>query len=388
MKAILLVPRLPGTGFTGDRLRAEIHLQALREAGFETTIVGGAGPGESPRVPLAARVLPVSLAPARVPFSAARALLSGDPLQSALFAGDFRAALKDAGGPDLVVALLLPRLLAHVAGAFPEAPLVVDFVDALAAAARLASRTDPAPWRRAYWAIEAPRLERAEARAARGAAVLLATTPADAAALPPGTKAVANGVVLFPPGPARRGPLVAFTGRLMYRPNRLAARRLLEDIWPLVKRAVPDARLILGGADAPDEILRAGGRGGVEVVSPVPDMAAFLRNARVVVAPLDLGTGTPNKLFEALEAGAAVVASPGAVLRAASSDGIPPARTAGTDDQFVSAIVDYLGDADRAAADGAKGRAFVEAHADRRASVAAFAAAYQAARGAGLRDGP
>src|SRR5450755_4399892 len=116
MKAILLVPRLPGTGFTGDRLRAEIHLQALREAGFETTIVGGAGPRERPNVPLAARIQPVALLPARVPFALARALLSGDPLQSALYAGNFRAALKEAGGADLVVALLLPRLLAHVAG--------------------------------------------------------------------------------------------------------------------------------------------------------------------------------------------------------------------------------------------------------------------------------
>ncbi len=381
MKAILLVPRLPGTGFTGDRLRAEIHLQALNEAGFETTIVGGAGPREKPDVPLAARVVPVALSPARVPLVMVRALLSGDPLQSALFAGDFRSALKEAGGADLVVALLLPRLLAHVSGALPDAPLVVDFVDALAAAARQAARHDPALWRRAYWALDAPRLVRAEERAARGAAVLLGTTPADAARLPPGTRAVANGVVLLPAGPSRRGPVVAFTGRLMYRPNRLAARRLLEDIWPRVKRAVPDARLLLGGADAPREIREAGGQGGVEVVSPVPDMAAFLRTARVVVAPVDLGTGTPNKLFEAFEAGAAVVASPGAVLRAASSGVLPPAATADTDEEFARAIADYLGDPERAARDGAAGRAFVEAHADRRASVAGFVAAYRAARG-------
>jgi len=381
MKAILLVPRLPGTGFTGDRLRAEIHLQALCDAGFETTIVGGAGPREKPHVPLAARVLPVALAPAPVPFAVARALVSGDPFQSALFAGDFRAALKKAGGADLVVALLLPRLLAHVAGALPEAPLVVDFVDALAEAARQAARHEPALWRRAYWTVEAPRLARAEERAALGAAVLLATTPADAANLPRGTRAVANGVVLLPAGPALRGPLVAFTGRLMYRPNRLAAQRLLGDIWPRVKRTVPDARLLFGGADAPDEIRAAGGRDGVEVVSPVPDMAAFLRRARVVVAPVDLGTGTPNKLFEAFEAGAAVVASPGAALRAASSGGLPPARTADTDEEFARAIADYLGDPERAARDGAMGRAFVEAHADRRASVAGFVAAYRVAKG-------
>jgi glycosyltransferase involved in cell wall biosynthesis len=381
MKAVLLVPRLPGAGFTGDRLRAEIHLQALHDAGFETTIVGGAGPRERPHVPLAVRVLPVALAAARVPFAMARALLSGDPLQSALFAGDFRGALKKACGADLVVALLLPRLLAHVAGALPEAPLVVDFVDALAEAARQAARHEPALWRRAYWAVEAPRLARAEERAARGAAVLLATTPADAASLPAGTRAVANGVLLLPAGPALRGPIVAFTGRLMYRPNRLAARRLLEDIWPRVKRAAPGARLFLGGADAPDEIRAAGGRDGVEVVSPVPDMAAFLRTARVVVAPVDLGTGTPNKLFEAFEAGAAVVASRGVVARAVSSSGLPPARTADSDEEFARAIADYLGDPELAARDGAAGRAFVEAHADRRASVVGFMAAYRAAKG-------
>jgi glycosyltransferase involved in cell wall biosynthesis len=379
MKAILIVPRLPGSGFTGDRLRAEIHLRALEGAGYDTTIVGGAGPRERPRVPRAARVVPVALAPSRVPFALARALLSGDPLQSALFAGDFRAALREAGGADLVVALLLPRLLPHVEGALPAAPLVVDFVDALAEAARQASGRDPARWRRAYWTAEAPRLARAEERAARGAAVLLATTPADAANLPRGTRAVANGVVLLPPGPASRGPLVAFTGRLMYRPNRLAARRLLEGIWPRVRRAVPEARLVLGGADAPDEIRAAGGRDGVEVVSPVPDMAALLRTARVVAAPVDIGTGTPNKLFEAFEAGAAVVSSPGAIARASSSGGPPPARAADTDEEFARALAEYLDDPERAARDGAAGRAFVEAHADRRASVAAFAAAYRAA---------
>ncbi len=379
MKAVLLVPRLPGSGFTGDRLRAGIHLQALRSAGFETTIVGGGGPADEAGVLLAERILPVALSPWRAPAALAKALVSGDPLQSALFAGDFQAALGEAGHVDLVVALLLPRLLAHVAGALPAAPLVVDFVDALSEAARQAALRDPAAWRRLYWSIEAPRLARAEARSARGASVLLATTPADAAHLPAGTRAVANGVELLPPGPVLRAPVVAFTGRLMYRPNRLAARRLLKEIWPRVRRESPGARLVVGGADAPPDVRAAGGRDGVEIVSPVADMAAFLRGARVVVAPVDLGTGTPNKLFEAFEAGAAVVASSGAVRRAASSGGVPPARVAESDEDFARAIADYLADGETAARAGAEGRAFVERHADRRDAVAGFIEAYRAA---------
>jgi glycosyltransferase involved in cell wall biosynthesis len=255
----------------------------------------------------------------------------------------------------------------------------VDFVDALAEAARQAARNDPAPWRRAYWTVEAPRLAVAEARAARGAAVLLATTPFDAEHLPAGTRAVANGVTLLPLGPSERAPAVAFTGRLMYRPNRLAARRLLRDIWPRVRRAVPDARLLVGGAEAPGEVRASEGREGVEVVSPVADMAAFLRRARVVALPVDLGTGTPNKLFEAFEAGAAVVASAGVIARASSPGARAPARAAVTDEEFAREITAYLTDPERAARDGAACRAFAEAHADRRASVAALAAAYRAA---------
>jgi glycosyltransferase involved in cell wall biosynthesis len=381
VKAVLLVPRLPGTGFTGDRLRAELHLRALAAAGYETIVVGGVTRREEIlRVPERASVHPVRLDRSRLPAALVRAAASGEPLQSALFAGSFGPAIREAAlGADLLVALLLPRLLAH-AGRLPALPLVVDFVDALAEAARQAARNDPSPWRRAYWTVEAPRLAVAEARAARGAAVLLATTPFDAGHLPAGTRAVANGVALLPPGPSERAPVVAFTGRLMYRPNRLAARRLLRDIWPRVRRAVPDARLLVGGADAPGELRASNGREGVEVVSPVPDMAAFLRRARVVALPVDLGTGTPNKVFEAFEAGTAVVASPGVVARASSSGARAPARVAATDEEFAREITACLTDPRGAARDGAAGRAFAEAHADRRVSVTSLAGAYRAAR--------
>lgn len=297
MKAVLLVPRLPGTGHTGDRLRAELHLAALASAGFETAVVGGTETGDFLRMKNAAAVHPVRLRRALIPAGLASAVLSGEPLQSALFAGPFGVALREAArDADLLVCVLLPRLLAHV-GPLPAIPRVVDYVDALAAAARQAANDDPAPWRRAYWEAEAPRLARAEARAAEGAAVLFATTPFDAAHLPRGTRAVANGVSLGPLAPGPRGPVVAFSGRLRYRPNVLAVKRLL-DVWPRVRREEPAARLVLGGADAPAWLLARSGKDGVEVVSPVADMAAFLRTARVAAAPVAMGTGTPNKIFD------------------------------------------------------------------------------------------
>ena len=381
MKAVLLVPRLPGTGHTGDRLRAELHLAALAAAGYETAIVGGIGKEKILRMENAAAVHPVRLDRSRLPAALARATFSGEPLQSALFAGPFGPALLDAArGADLLVCVLLPRLLAHT-GPLPALPRVVDYVDALAAGARQAANDDPAPWRRAYWEVEAPRLARAETRAAEGAAVLFATTPFDAAHLPAGTRAVANGVAVGPLAPGPRGKVVAFSGRLRYRPNVLAVKRLLDDIWPRVRRDVPEARLRIGGADAPPWLLARSGRDGVDVVSPVSDMASFLREARVAAAPVAMGTGTPNKLFEAFEAGAAVVASPEVVSRAAAGGEAPPARAARTDEEFAAALVGLLGDTDASAREGARGRAWVEAHASRDHSVEALRAGYRDARG-------
>jgi glycosyltransferase involved in cell wall biosynthesis len=381
VKAVLLVPRLPGTGHSGDRERAEIHLAALAQAGYETAVVGGVARGEEIlRMKNAAAVHPVRLRRISLPMALASAAISGEPLQSALFAGSFRSSLSDAARrADLLVCVLLPRLLARL-GPLPPLPRVVDYVDALSQAARQAAHDDPAPWRRAYWEAEAPRLARAERRAAAGAAVLVATTPFDAAHLPPGTRAIANGVELRPPETLPRGPVVAFSGRLGYRPNVLAVRRLIDSIWPRVVRDVPSARLVLGGADAPAWLRARAGRAGVEIESPVADMPAFLRRARVAAAPVALGTGTPNKLFEAFEAGAAVVASPEVAARAVTEGETPPVAQARTDDEFAATLVALLRDPDRAARAGARGRAWVEAHADRARTLAAFAAGYRDAR--------
>jgi len=380
VRALLVVPRLPGTGFTGDRVRTELHLEALRTAGFEVVLVGGAPAGARPALPEgAAEVFPVPLARAALPLALAAAALRGDPLQSALQAGPWARALSQAGDRFELVVWTLVRLWPHVRGRLPGAPVVLDFIDALAAAAEQAAERDPALWRRLYWKLEAPRLARAQRAAAEGARLLLATTAQDAALLPPGTQPLGHGVRLGArPDASPREPLVVFSGRLAYRPNELAARTLLREVWPRVRREVAGARLLLGGADAPPWLRATGGRDGVEVLSPVPDMPALLRRARVAVAPVALGTGFPNKLFEAFEAGTAVVASEEVLQRAAVGTLRPPAASARNPEEMSSAVVKYLRDPEIAAADGAAGRAFVEAHADRSAAVERLAALFRA----------
>ena len=367
MRALLVVPRLPGTGYTGDRVRAELHLEALATLGARVTLVGGLPPGRGlPSLPGVAEVRGVPLRPWGLPGRLLRAAVRGWPLQAALFDGSWDEALAGTGPVDLVV-LVLARLHPRLAPLLPRAPLVVDYVDALSEAARQNASRDPALWRRLYWRAEAVRLSRAEAAAARGARLLLATTPLDAAALPSGTEAIAIGAHVGPPPPRERGPLVVFSGRMGYRPNAVAAELLLREIWPAVRARVPRAELVVGGADAPRALRRlAGATEGARLVSPVPDMRALLSSAKVAAVPVEMGTGTPNKVFEALEAGCAVVATPAAAERAALDGVAAPLRTASDPASFAREVAALLEEDGAAEALGEKGRAFVVAHADRR----------------------
>ena len=366
MRVLLVVPRLPGTGFTGDRVRAELHLEALADLGARVTIVGGAPPSLPVAVVSGAeevRGVPFRLS--ALPFHLARAAARGWPLQTALFDGAWEEAVAGSGPFDLAV-LLLARLHPRLKTLLPRAPLVVDYVDALSEAARQNAERDPALWRRLYWRAEGARLLRAEREAARGARLLLATTPADAAALPAGTEAIAIGVRIGPPPPRERGPLVVFTGRMGYRPNAVAAELLLREIWPRVRERVPGAELVVGGADAPASLRRlADVTPGARLVSPVGDMRALLLSARVAAVPVEMGTGTPNKVYEALEAGCAVVATPAAADRAVLDGIAAPLRTASGPEAFAREVTELLSDAQSAEALGEDGRAFAVAHADR-----------------------
>jgi hypothetical protein len=367
LRALLVVPRLPGTGFTGDRVRAELHLEALAALGARVTLVGGSPHGRAiPAVAGAAETRGVPFRPSLLPAALARAAARGWPLQTALCEGPWEEALPREGKFDLAI-VLLARLHPRVAALLPRAPLVVDYVDALSEAARQNATSDPALWRRLYWRLEAPRLERAERAAALGATLLLATTPFDADALPGGTEPLAIGAHVGSPPRSTRGPVVVFTGRMGYRPNAVAAEVLLREIWPVVRARVPHAELVVGGADAPRSLRRlAAATEGARLLSPVPDMRALLCSARVAAVPVDMGTGTPMKVFEALEAGCAVVATPAAASRAKVDGRAAPVRAAGDSASFAREIAALLGDEAAAVAAGDAGREFVVAHADRR----------------------
>ncbi|MGW4593139.1 glycosyltransferase [Amycolatopsis thermoflava] len=101
-------------------------------------------------------------------------------------------------------------------------------------------------------------------------------------------------------------PGVLFVGSFEHPPNRDAAYWLAGEIWPLVRRQVPDAVLDLVGHDPSNELRTLDGHG-VKFRGWVPALGALYETARLSVAPLRFGAGVKGKVGESLAAGVPVV---------------------------------------------------------------------------------
>lgn len=102
---------------------------------------------------------------------------------------------------------------------------------------------------------------------------------------------------------------LVFTGKMDYRPNTDAVIWFAREILPLIRRAVPDVRLVIVGQKPSAPVQALTSDTAIKVTGWVERVQPYLKAARVYIAPLRMGSGTRLKLLEALAAGCAVVAT-------------------------------------------------------------------------------
>lgn len=110
------------------------------------------------------------------------------------------------------------------------------------------------------------------------------------------------------------------------------------EILPLIRKARPDARLIVAGIDPPPEIRRLQGPA-IEVTGYVADPAPLFRRAEIGIVPLRLGAGIKIKTLELLASGLPVVAT------AVGAEGVQPSphlRIANSPADFAGAVLDLM----------------------------------------------
>ncbi len=170
--------------------------------------------------------------------------------------------------------------------------------------------------------------------------------------------------------PGEAPPRLVFLGDYRHPPNPGAARFVAREVWPLVRREVPDAELWLAGAHAGEAGVDAlGAIDGVRVVGHAPDLRALLGAARALLAPVFEGGGSRIKVLTALAHGLPVIAND-LGLRGVDA-GAPAVARAGDPAGLAAACVTWLRDPVRAAEAGAAARAWAEQNASPDAAATA-----------------
>ena len=175
------------------------------------------------------------------------------------------------------------------------------------------------PVRRWYVRRQWHKFERFERWAYAAATAAVAVSPDDAALMRErfgvhGAAVVENGVdtaYFRPQRDVDRDPArVLFLGSLDWRPNLDGVRLLLDDIFPTVRRRVPNATLALVGRHPPEWLrARAAATPGVELFADVPDVRPFLATCGMLAVPLRIGGGSRLKILEALATATPVVST-------------------------------------------------------------------------------
>ncbi len=246
-----------------------------------------------------------------------------------------------------------------------ELPKVLDATDSISLYLRATLRYGSLP-ERAISVAELLKMPHFERRVCAPFSACLATTAGDLRVLEAdGCRATSfevlpNGVDV----PSRRNTAaepdsLLFVGTMHYPPNVDAATWFARRILPLVRARRPGTLLHLVGAGPNRAVRRLGGLPGVRVTGAVPEVAPYLERCAAFVAPMRIGGGFPNKVAEALAAGAPTVAT------SAAHAGIPGLVSgehlleAEGPEKFAAQTLRLLEDPDLGARLGEAGRRFV-----------------------------
>ena len=334
---LMLVHRVPYPPNRGDRIRS-YHLLRHLAAEFDVhlaTLCDEPVSADSTAA-LASLCRRVEIAPVMGParwLRAAWSLASGGTATAGLFRSPRLAGVvkKWAGDIQFDAALVFcSSMLPYLE--VPELEsvrVVVDLVDVDSQKwfdyAELAA--GPQRW---LFQLEGRRLRKMERRAVDRAEAVTLVSEAEAGLFRrvcPNDKTVAipNGVDLdyFRPendGPQPWTPLppadrtnLVFVGALDYRANIDGITWFVSEVWPLLRREMPELTLGLVGRNPAPAVQKLAATAGIRVYGTVPDVRPYVAAADLVIAPLRIARGIQNKVLEAMALGKAVVCSPAAL---------------------------------------------------------------------------
>jgi glycosyltransferase involved in cell wall biosynthesis len=205
------------------------------------------------------------------------------------------------------------------------------------------------PAHRAYFALQAKRMNAWEKRVCQSVASVVAVSEVDEELMRSrfGVKEISSvptgvDVEYFErPTNASVRHNIVFVGSMDWMPNIDGMRWFLSEVYPIIRAAKPHCRLAVVGRNPPTSLIEAAKDPLVTVTGTVPDVRPYLWQSDVSVVPLRIGGGTRLKIFEAMAAGTPVVST------TIGAEGLPvrhgsTIRIADTAQQLAAECLDLL----------------------------------------------
>jgi GT2 family glycosyltransferase len=100
----------------------------------------------------------------------------------------------------------------------------------------------------------------------------------------------------------RQEPILFFLGNYKHEPNVWTAQWLASEVFPIIRKSVPNAQLWLAGAEIMPSIADLELIDGVSIIGYIPEeeLAGYYSKTTLVLAPLLAGAGVKGKLLEAI----------------------------------------------------------------------------------------
>jgi GT2 family glycosyltransferase/glycosyltransferase involved in cell wall biosynthesis/SAM-dependent methyltransferase len=136
---------------------------------------------------------------------------------------------------------------------------------------------------------------------------------------------------------------IFFLGGFKHAPNVNAVLWFAENVWPLVRGALPDTKFKVVGAQMPASVVDLAKLPGIEIIGYVPDLDPILSTARVGVAPLLYGAGIKGKVGMMMGVGVPCVCTTIAAEGMGIVDGVH-ARVTDDPQAFADAVVSLYTD--------------------------------------------
>jgi len=102
-------------------------------------------------------------------------------------------------------------------------------------------------------------------------------------------------------------PTILFYGAIGSRQNTEAFFRLYEKIFPKIKKAIPEAQLLVLGGSPPRDILSLNVRPDIEITGFVKDVRPYISRSSIMILPMDIGAGFRSRVVEVMAMGVPVI---------------------------------------------------------------------------------